>query len=212
MSATDGSGLTPQQEERLIGYFSGTLSAREREEFETEALADDRLARAIYSEQLLASLPVAEVESRESARTSTSSRPVRPTRPNRGWRFPTVWWPIALGATAAVAFLVLRGPREDAPIFRGDREVATPLAPRGLLPSLPDRFVWTRVPDATGYRIRVFDADARVVGDAATADTFLVAGRWIDLDALRTATWTVTPEAPGKTFRVSVATPFQLPH
>ncbi len=208
MSGTERSGLTPQQEERLIGYFSGTLSSEERKEFEAEALSDDRLAHAIYSEQLLASPLVAEAESHPSPRSSASSRPARP---NRGWRFPRVWWPIALGATAALAFLVLQGPREDAPIFRGDREVATPLAPRGLLPSLPDRFIWTRVPDATGYRVRVYNSDARVVGDAATVDTFLVAGGWIDLDALRTATWTVTPEAPGRTFRVSIVTPFELP-
>lgn len=43
----------PQQEERLARYRAGAMPASERAAFEREALADDALAEALYSEESL---------------------------------------------------------------------------------------------------------------------------------------------------------------
>jgi anti-sigma factor RsiW len=96
------------------------------------------------------------------------------TLPPPRWIGSSVW----IGAAAAVAALLLALPRTaHTPVGSAHREAAVtttvaprPVAPRGAVESATT-LVWSAVPYADGYRVRLFDATGTVIWESEGADT-----------------------------------------
>jgi putative zinc finger protein len=114
-----------------------------------------------------------------TGRLLTDPAIVRETRASggggRGWRR----WTIPLGAVAAAGLLVFLWPRgvNDADGPSGLREPAQPgragpvlIVPRAGV-ERADRFVWSSVPGADRYRLRLHDAEGALLWSAETTDT-----------------------------------------
>ena len=92
-------------------------------------------------------------------------------RRRRGWLIP-------LGVAAAAALAIVFWPRagEDRarPVLRSPDAAAT-VGPALIMPRADvirvDRFVWSSVPSADRYRVRLYDSEGAVVWTAETADT-----------------------------------------
>jgi anti-sigma factor RsiW len=96
------------------------------------------------------------------------------TLPPPRWVGASVW----VGAAAAVAAVLLALPRTaDTPASPEHREAAVtttvaprPVAPKGAVESAKT-LVWSAVPYADGYRVRLFDATGTVVWESEVVDT-----------------------------------------
>jgi anti-sigma factor RsiW len=96
------------------------------------------------------------------------------TLPPSRWVGASVW----LGAAAAVAAVLLALPRTaHTPAGPEHREAAVtttvsprPVMPRGRVASIKS-VVWSAVPYADGYRVRMFDSAGTVIWESETADT-----------------------------------------
>lgn len=178
--------LTPQDEERLARYRSGEMTSEEHRAFEAELLTSDLLMEALYQDVSLA-------ESLRELRPGTfGAGPEQRSSFWRsllgafhGWR---IWIPVA--ATAAVALLILRPPKE--PTVRGELGVTRAIAPIGTLKEPPARFVWSASPGAIRYRFVLYDAQFHVVSTQVVSDTSLAAAGLLPVDLERGA-WQVTP-------------------
>lgn len=121
--------------------------------------------------RLLDAAPVA----RELALLDPPRRKVR-TSPGR-------WPAVAAAAAVLAAVLLWRGPfsgvagsdrlRDDPGVVRG--VVPTLLSPRDVKAGQP-AFWWTSVPEASQYRLTVFDAEGGLVWSTETADTTVIPG------------------------------------
>jgi anti-sigma factor RsiW len=96
------------------------------------------------------------------------------TRPPPRWVGASVW----IGAAAALVAVLFVAPRmTHKPAAPEHREAAvtttvapSPAAPRGAVESVKV-LVWSAVPYADGYRVRLFDATGSVVWESEGADT-----------------------------------------
>jgi hypothetical protein len=112
-----------------------------------------------------------------------------------------VWIPAA-AAAAAILLATWLGPRalrdpelpEPAEQHRQEA-VTTTVAPRPLVPigavDRVSRFVWSSVPRAEGYRVRLFDDQGTVVWATESADTVVVPPDTLALRARRPYYWRV---------------------
>jgi len=98
-----------------------------------------------------------------------------PSQARRGWRR----WALPAGLAAAAAALVLllpRAPDGESPALR-EPTVTSTIAPVPLMPAPGtsvarlDRLVWSSVPGAERYRVRVYDGEGSVLWSVETADT-----------------------------------------
>lgn len=163
--------LSPEQEERLARYRAQAMPAAEREAFEREVLANDALAEALYSEQLLDA--------------ATSVRRGAGLRRPRGGRFA---WARALAAASVVVVagifvLRSRAPESDGDSTRGSRV--------GTASARADRVSWGSVAGAARYRLTLVSAAGQALADTVVADTSLARG-FVARDP-RVAAWYVTP-------------------
>lgn len=89
---------------------------------------------------------------------------------------------VAAGIAAAATIVVVAWPaqrtRDPAPVHR-EAPIAATVAPRPITPvgstNEPTALVWSSVPNADGYVVRVFNARGDVVWERATSDTTAVA-------------------------------------
>ena len=99
-----------------------------------------------------------------------------PSAPARRWRRWSI--PLGLAAAAALVLLVLPRGRDDGPT-PGLREptVTSTIAPVPIRPppgaavARVDRLVWSGVPGAERYRVRLYDREGSVLWTVETADT-----------------------------------------
>ncbi len=128
------------------------------------------------------------------AEVAEVSRIIR-TLPNaRGvsWR---IWVP---AAAAAALVLLWVAPREvRGPITPEHREEAVtvtvaprPTAPVGTVASVMG-FIWSSVPNADRYRVRLFDAEGTVIWEHETGDTAVALAGSVTLRAQRSYYWKV---------------------
>lgn len=186
--------LSPEDHDRLARYLSNELSESERTTFERELLSRDDLADAFYSELNLDE-SLREAGAQLPAAPPAIPQPARATAPSRTrfWDLllgRRVWIPLAVGMAAVLA-LTLRRPSEP-PVFRGDEHSSRLLAPVGTLKSTPDRFVWTRCPGATRYRLSLQDASFASVTDTVVVDTTLAASAVLP-PSVASGVWRITP-------------------
>jgi len=135
----------------VAAYLDRTLSPSDRSRVE-EHLADCDVCRAEVVEVV---------------------RLLRTQPRRRGWYVPIG----VAAAAAAVLLLVWPQPADEPALPPNYREpvvttTAAPsaIAPRGATIATP-RFVWTAVPHADRYRLRLFDDSGRVVWETQTGDT-----------------------------------------
>lgn len=88
-----------------------------------------------------------------------------------------IWIPAAAAAALALLWVAPRARREqgepqhrDVPVAMVAVEAPRPVAPIGTVDSVPG-LVWSSVPYANNYRIRLFDADGTLLWEREAADT-----------------------------------------
>lgn len=109
-------------------------------------------------------------------------------------------WPLPLGLAAAAALALLLWPRsadDRAPGLREPTLTTTvaplPIAPRDAVMRV-DRLVWSSVPRAERYRLRLYDAEGTVVWRVETPDTSVALPDSIALSPGVTYFWRVEAE------------------
>lgn len=150
--------LDDLREQQLARYRAGAMSASEREAFETQALADDTLAEALYSELSL-----------DAVRRAPAASRFR-------------WWyaalPVAASLVAVSAWMALRAPAPrlapDEGTVRGAGAMRA-LEPAGDLAAPPESLRWTSAAGAQSYRVELLDENGAVAGVLVTADTVAAA-------------------------------------
>jgi anti-sigma factor RsiW len=91
-----------------------------------------------------------------------------------------IWVPAAAAAGVAIVLAWPRHPQQRTPVGEAHRRgaVMTTAAPRPIAPAgvvtTADTLVWTSVPGADAYAVRVFDASSTVIWDGQTSDTTAV--------------------------------------
>jgi hypothetical protein len=189
-------GLTPQQEEQLLLYLTGTMDARHRAAFETELFANDALAEAFYAEQTLA-----EYRFPSRQRDVTATTPVSGGAAGRVPRRPArrrSRWPYALAAGVLILLAaVLTYPRflerfNGAERLRGSETPDTG-DDISVLHGATARFVWRSDARAAVYRFRAYDENGHPIGTTTTRDTFVVAAAVLP-DTSRSGVWLVVPQ------------------
>ncbi len=136
----------------------------------------------------LATCPECRAEVADAARIIATLPHTR--RPRRGV--------MVSAAGIAAMLLVFLWPRADQdpgnPQHR-ESSVTTTIAPRVIAPiggvDSADRFVWSSVPHASLYTLRIFDADGSVVWQRETPDTVLTPPPTLELRSSRSHYWKV---------------------
>jgi len=123
-------------------------------------------------------------------------------------------WPmagIAVAAAAAIVFMAM--PRSEGPTLR-EPAVTNAIAPVTLTPkgavSDAGQFVWSRVPTAERYRLRLHRADGSVFWSAETTDSSLVLPDTIRLVPRETYYWRVEAQTEWRRWVVSDMTQFRI--
>ncbi len=132
-------------------------------------------------------------------------------RGTRGWRR---WW-VPVGLAAAATLLVVLRPwdvgREpalrDVPITSS--VVPMPLAPRAAVFQV-NQLIWSSVPKADLYRVRVYDGVGSVVWKTETADTTAMLPVTVVLSANRAYYWRVEAQAEANRWTASGLVEFHL--
>ncbi|MFN8588202.1 MAG: hypothetical protein U0704_10430 [Candidatus Eisenbacteria bacterium] len=173
--------LDDRSEELLARYRAGAMTAAERAAFEREALADDALSEALYSELALDGF-------RRGGRPKARVVPL----------FVRVVLPIAACvALVSVWALSRRGEPVVPPAgdtVRGAGELRA-LAPLGTLAAAPESLVWSTAAGADAYRVELFAPSGRTLGSTVTRDT-AVAIATLVRTAPDSAYWRVVPLGP----------------
>jgi hypothetical protein len=131
----------------------------------------------------------------------------------RRWRR----WSFPVGLAAAAALVLLLVPRRVDDGSTGSlREPAltssvapAPIAPRATVTRL-DRFVWSSVPHAERYRLRLYDSEGTVVWRSETTDTFTVLPDLVVLSPGVAYFWRVEAETEWRRWAASELIEFRL--
>ena len=125
-------------------------------------------------------------------------------------------WPLPLGVAAAAALVLLfwpRGTDDRAPALREPTLTTTvaplPITPRDAVIQV-DRLVWSSVPRAERYRLRLYDAEGTVVWRVETADTAVTLPDSIALSPGITYFWRVEAETEWQRWASSDLVEFRL--
>jgi hypothetical protein len=96
-----------------------------------------------------------------------------------------IWIPVAAAAALAVLWVGPRALRQEGTSEHRAEPVTATVAPRAIAPVGPvdaaSVFVWSSVPDANSYRVRLFDADGSVLWEREATDTVVAAPNSITL-------------------------------
>lgn len=147
----------------IADFVDGRLSAESRAPVVAHLLACARCRATVRGTGRLLAQPAVAQEIR------------RADRPR--WRR----WAMPVGAAAAAAALLVLWPhntdeRGGLPALREPASASVaaplPLSPRAAVTRI-DRFVWTGVPRADRYRLRLYDAEGTVLWMTETADTVI---------------------------------------
>jgi hypothetical protein len=126
-------------------------------------------------------------------------------------------WTVPLGVAAAAALLVVLLPRRgDDGSTGGLREppltstvAPAPIAPRATLARL-NRFIWSSVPHAGRYRLRLYDGEGTVTWRTETTDTFTVLPDSVTLSPGVSYFWRVEAETEWRRWAASDLVEFRL--
>jgi len=127
-------------------------------------------------------------------------------------------WRLPLGVAAAAALVLLLWPRStddsgSTPALReptlADTVAPIPIAPRGSVAQV-DRLVWSSVPRAERYRLRLYDEEGAVLWTVETADTLVVLPDSIVLAPRVTYFWKVEAQTEWRRWVASDLVEFQL--
>jgi hypothetical protein len=187
---------TRDQEVRIARYRARMMTPAERETFERDVRQDETLRAALAAAE--ASGPPVE---RRRGRVIDVTRAIEIAREFREepGSFVHAMTPIAIAIVIGLAAWWWT-PSHDAQTLD---EVKAPsasmhLEPRGELSALPTRFVWTRDPAATRYRVEIYDADGHPLGVHVTTDTSLAFAA-VTQKPHDTAAWRAVPiDAAGR--------------
>ncbi len=131
----------------------------------------------------------------------------------RAWRR----WTVPLGVAAAAALLVVLLPRRgDDGSTGGLREppltntvAPAPIAPRATVTQL-NRFIWSSVPHAERYRLRLYDGEGTVTWRTETTDTFALLPDSVVLSPDVSYFWRVEAETEWRRWAASDLIEFRL--
>lgn len=144
---------------------------------------------------------------------ATTSASVTPQVRARGYRWTI---PAGLAAAAVLVLLLLpRGQSADSPNLR-ESAVTSTVAP---VPHTPapgasvariDRLVWSSVPGAERYRVRLYDGAGSVLWSVVTADTFAALPDSVRLQSRVPYFWRIEAEAAWMRWASSELASFQI--
>jgi hypothetical protein len=135
--------------------------------------------------------------------------------PRRRWRR----WSLPLGLAAAAALVLLLVPRrvdDGSPPGLREPTVTSTLAPVPIAPApgasvaRVDRLVWSSVPGAERYRLRLYDREGSTLWTAETADTAVALPDSVRLARGVPYFWRVEAQAEWMRWTASDLVPFQL--
>lgn len=190
------------EEQAIADFVEGRLGAEARAPVVAHLLTCARCrAVAQATSRLLADPAVA----REIPRAG-------PPAAERRWRH----WSLPLGVAAAAAVLLLVWPStNDTGSTPGLREptdtgtVPVGIAPRGSVARV-DRLVWSSVPRAERYRLRLYDNEGAVLWTAETTDTSVALPDSVVLAPRVTYFWKVEAQTGWRRWVASDLVEFQL--
>lgn len=137
-----------------------------------------------------------------------------PEARERRWRR----WSVPLGLAAAAALVLLLWPRrvDDRGTLPGLREptltttvAPLPIAPRASVTRM-DRLVWSSVPRAERYRLRLYDGEGSVVWRVETTDTFVMLPDSVRLSPRTSYFWRVEAQTEWRRWAASDLVEFQV--
>ncbi len=143
---------------------------------------------------------------------ATNSAELAPQAKRRGYR-----WAVSAGLAAAAVLVLLllpRGEDGDSPNLR-EPAVTSTVAPVPLTPApgasvaRVDRLVWSSVPGAERYRVRLYDS-AGTVWSVVTADTFATLPDSLRLQSRVPYFWRIEAEAEWMRWASSELASFQI--
>jgi len=86
-----------------------------------------------------------------------------------------LWIPAVMAAVLALVWVAPRALRQQSAPQHREEAVTMTVAPRPLIPNgsvdAVSELVWSSVPSATSYRVRVFDAEGTVLWESERTDT-----------------------------------------
>ena len=142
---------------------------------------------------------------------ATNSADLTPQAKRRGYR-----WTLPAGFAAAAVLALLLLPRGgDSPNLR-EPAVTSTVAPAPLTPApgasvaQVDRLVWSSVPGAERYRVRLYNGDGSVLWSVVTADTFATLPDSIRLQSRVPYFWRIEAEAEWMRWASSELASFQI--
>lgn len=108
-------------------------------------------------------------------------------------------WLVPLAAAAALLVVLWPSSDDGGPVTVRDRPAANANAPRPIAPrdavARLNQLIWSRVPGAVQYRIRLYDADGGVLWTAETPDTLAIIPASIRLVPRTSYFWKVEARA-----------------
>jgi len=137
-------------------------------------------------------------------------------RPSAGIRWRGWSLPLGLAAAAALLLLLLVPRRSDDGSTLGLRDTTltsadapVPIAPRASVPRV-DQLVWSKVPRAERYRLRLYDSEGAVLWTVETADTVAALPDSVGLSSRVTYFWKVEAQTEWKRWASSDLVEFRL--
>jgi hypothetical protein len=129
----------------------------------------------------------------------------------RGWQRWSL--PVGLAAAAVLTLLLLPRGRDRESTLREPPLTNTiapvPLEPRGPVGRV-ERMVWSSVPNAQRYRVRLYDDQSTVTWQAETTDTIALLDGTVHLSPAATYFWRVEAETEWRRWASSELTEFRV--
>ncbi len=143
---------------------------------------------------------------------ATSAAGFSPPARRRGYRWAL---PIGLAAAAAIVLLLLPRADDDSAGLR-EPTVTSTIAPSPITPTpgasvaRVDGLVWSSVPKAERYRVRLYDGEGSVLWTVETADTLVALADSVRLEPGATYFWRVEAQAEWMRWASSDLASFQI--